>query len=80
MSTATLPPPTPVHSGVRLLTAADVAALPDRLPSGPVKYELHNGKLIVMAPPGDIHGYRQVLFGSYLFSRCRRRVAVSGVA
>lgn len=29
------------------LTAADLAALPDELPSGPVKYELDNGKLVV---------------------------------
>jgi Uma2 family endonuclease len=40
----------------RLLTAADLAALPAELPSGPVLYELDNGRLIIMAPPGDIHG------------------------
>src|SRR5439155_7048790 len=40
----------------RLLTAADLAMLPSDLPSGPVVYELDNGKLIVMPPPGDIHG------------------------
>jgi Uma2 family endonuclease len=40
----------------RLLTAADLAVLPTDLPSGPVKYELDNGKLIIMAPPGYIHG------------------------
>lgn len=39
-----------------LFTAADVAALPSNLPSGDVKYELNNGNLIVMPPPGDIHG------------------------
>jgi Uma2 family endonuclease len=38
------------------LTAADLAALPDELPSGAVKYELDDGRLIVMPPPGDIHG------------------------
>ncbi|MFO0926902.1 MAG: Uma2 family endonuclease [Gemmataceae bacterium] len=38
------------------LTAADLAALPDALPSGPVCYELHHGSLITMPPPGDIHG------------------------
>lgn len=39
----------------RLLTAADVAALPKSLPSGDVRYELDDGRLIVMPPPGDIH-------------------------
>ncbi len=43
----------------RLLTEADFAALPDHLPTGPVKYELHYGELIVMAPPGDIHAGHQ---------------------
>ncbi len=67
MSTATLPPPASVANGVRLFTVADVAAMPDHLPSGPVKYELHDGRLIAMSLPGDIHGYRQLLFASYLF-------------
>jgi len=40
----------------RLLTVADLAVLPSELPSGPVLYELDNGKLVVMPPPGDIHG------------------------
>ncbi|MGQ0635386.1 MAG: Uma2 family endonuclease [Planctomycetaceae bacterium] len=40
----------------RLLTVADLAVLPDKLPSGPVKYELDEGRLIIMAPPGDSHG------------------------
>ena len=49
-----LPPPK------RLLTAADLAALPDELPSGPVKYELDQGRLVtLMAPPGEIHGFHQ---------------------
>ena len=38
------------------LTAADLAALPGELPSGPVFYELDNGRLVVMPPPGDEHG------------------------
>jgi Uma2 family endonuclease len=46
------PPPSP---GPRPLTAADLAALPDELPSGPVKYELDDGSLIVMPAPGDVH-------------------------
>src|SRR2546425_13180076 len=53
--TALLTPPvlTPTK---RMLTAADLAVLPARLPSGPVHYELDNGSLVILAPPGDIHG------------------------
>ena len=40
----------------RLLTCSDVAALPLRLPTGDVRYELDDGELIVMPPPGDTHG------------------------
>lgn len=40
----------------RLFTAADLAAMPTDLPSGPVRYELHHGRLVSMPPPGDIHG------------------------
>src|SRR5204862_7508265 len=51
-----MPPP----SAPRLLTVADLAALPDELPSGPVKYELDDGKLVtLMAPPGEVHGSNQ---------------------
>jgi Uma2 family endonuclease len=46
-----LVPPSP-----HLLTAADLAVLPDELPSGPVKYELDYGRLVVMPLPGGIHG------------------------
>src|SRR5215207_6261900 len=59
MSTAALPAPSLVHHGIRLLTAADVAALPTHLPSGDVDYELHDGRLIVIPPPGDGHARRQ---------------------
>lgn len=38
------------------LTIADVAAMPRTLPSGDVDYELDDGRLVVMPPPGDIHG------------------------
>jgi Uma2 family endonuclease len=38
------------------LTVADLAAFPSELPSGPVLYELDNGRLIIMPPPGDTHG------------------------
>lgn len=45
-----------VEAPSRPLTVADVAALPAELPSGPVHYELDNGRLITMPPPGDFHG------------------------
>ncbi len=41
---------------VRLFTIADLAALPDELPSGPVRYELDDGRLVIMTPPGFFHG------------------------
>src|SRR5262245_47368682 len=57
---------TPSHSNIvpplltdyvpRLFTAADMAAMPEDLPSGSVRYELHYGRLITMPPPGDQHG------------------------
>jgi Uma2 family endonuclease len=43
----------------RLLTVADLAALPRSLPSGDVCYELDRGKLIILALPGDSHSRRQ---------------------
>ena len=70
MSTATLPPPapkpTPAAPRVRLLTVADLAALPTSLPSGDVRYELDDGRLIIMPPPGDIHARRQAKIITYL--------------
>ena len=61
MSTATLrrQPAFRKKSPDRLLSAADLDMFPDQLPSGPIKYELHHGRLMIMAPPGDIHGFRQ---------------------
>jgi Uma2 family endonuclease len=52
--TAVAPRP-PVEMQERLYTEADLAAMPSELPSGPVRYELDNGRLISMAPPGDEH-------------------------
>jgi Uma2 family endonuclease len=43
----------------RLLTAADLAELPAELPSGTVRYELDNGRLVVMSPPGNKHSAAQ---------------------
>ncbi len=69
MSTATLPPPsgTATPAAGLLLTAADVARLPRTLATTDVKYELHDGRLVIMAPPGDIHARRQARFAAYLF-------------
>jgi Uma2 family endonuclease len=72
MSTATLPPvaiPPPAartRTGPRLLTAADLAMFPTTLSSGDVRYELDDGRLVVMPPPGDIHGRTQYKVGRYL--------------
>ena len=61
MNTATAPLPIPRTAiAQRPLTAADVAALPRGLPSGDVRYELHDGNLIIMSPPG----YRHARIGS----------------
>lgn len=40
----------------RLFVVADLDALPTELPSGPIDYELDNGRLIFVGPPGDTHG------------------------
>jgi Uma2 family endonuclease len=48
------------------LTAADLAAMPTDLPSGPVKYELDDGRIVPMSPPGNQHGRIQAIFCSEL--------------
>ena len=53
-------PPVP---SPRLLTCADVIALPESLPTGDVRYELDNGRLVILAPPGDLHGAIQLNIG-----------------
>ena len=50
----------------RLFTAADLAAMPEQLPSGPVSFELHHGRLVPMSPPGAGHGSLQVRVGAAL--------------
>lgn len=51
----------------RPLTAADLQAFPEEVPSGPIDYELDNGRLVlIMAPPGDRHGAAQLTIGAYL--------------
>jgi Uma2 family endonuclease len=70
--TALLSPP-PTTPAKKLLTAADLAVLPSQLPSGPVKWELANGRLVVMAPPGDIHGAVQLNLGTALKTQGEQR-------
>src|SRR5262245_60339194 len=48
--------PTPWDSVLKVFTVADLAVMPSELPSGPVRYELHHGRLITLPPLGDIHG------------------------
>jgi Uma2 family endonuclease len=55
------------------LTAADVARLPRTLATTDVKYELHDGRLIVMAPPGAGHARRQARFARYLMTEGEER-------
>jgi Uma2 family endonuclease len=57
-------PVVPVAS--RLLTVADLAAMPEQLPSGTVSYELHHGRLVPMSPPGADHGSFQLRLGGAL--------------
>ena len=61
MTTTLLSPPRVriPYSSPRLFTAADLAAMPTSLPSGDVRYELDDGVLVVMPPPGDIHSEKQ---------------------
>lgn len=67
MSIATLPPVagpvafpvspvSPAAPRGRLLTVADLAVLPDMLPSGSASWELVDGVPILMSPPGYRHG------------------------
>ncbi len=50
----------------RLFTAADLAVLPSDLPSGPVRWELDEGRLVAMPLRGDIHGAIQCNIGCEL--------------
>lgn len=72
MPTLTRPRPR-LKSAERLLTAADLAALPTSLPSGDVRYELNDGRLVVMPPPGDIHGKQLGKIIRYLDTEAEER-------
>ena len=58
-----------IQPGLRLFTAADVAALPGQLPSGSVSFELHHGRLVPMSPPGAAHGNLQNRIGAAIFTQ-----------
>jgi Uma2 family endonuclease len=55
-----------IQPGQRLFTAADLAAMPEHLPSGPVSFELYHGRLVAMSPPGAAHGSLQSLIATEL--------------
>ena len=80
MSTVLLPrtgssvsTPETAAGGERLLTVADVAVLPRELPTGPVDYELRDGRLVIMAPTGDVHGSSQTRLGGELYYQGEKR-------
>jgi Uma2 family endonuclease len=50
----------------RLFTIADVDKLPRELPSGPVDYELDNGRIVTMSPTGNRHSAVQTRISSEL--------------
>jgi len=57
----------------RLFTAADLAAMPELLPSGSVSYELHHGVLVPMSPPVARHGNIQARFAYELILQGEKR-------
>lgn len=57
----------PFEPVLRLLTASDLAALPNELPSGPVDFELYQGRLIPMSPTGRRHSNLQSRLASAIF-------------
>jgi Uma2 family endonuclease len=59
--------------GPRLLTIADVASMPTQLPSGPVDYELDNGRLLLMSPTGRQHGQVQSMIAAELYIQGQQR-------
>ncbi len=57
----------------RLLTVADLAALPSELPSGTVRYELDDGRLIIMSPTSRKHGKAELRLANALFTQGEQR-------
>ncbi len=57
----------PFDANARVFTTADLEELPTDLPSGPIDYELDNGRLVlIMVPPGNIHGAAQSNIATHL--------------
>jgi Uma2 family endonuclease len=52
----------------RRFTVADLEFFPTDLPSGPIDFELDEGRLVpIMAPPGDLRGGVQVKLSAILY-------------
>jgi Uma2 family endonuclease len=67
MSTLELPSTTGAEAANgRLFTIADVQKLPTSLPSGDVDYELDNGRLVIVSPPGRKHSKAQNRISAFL--------------
>ena len=68
----------------RLFTIADLAEMPSDLPSGPVRYELHHGRLITLPPLDEVHGAVESNLACELTSQGERKgfgkVRCGGVA
>ncbi len=73
MNATLAPPAAGIASKRRLLTIADVAALPRCLPTGEVKYELDEGRLVVMSPPGGFHVRGQFRIMAHLYNQGESR-------
>lgn len=56
-----------------LLTAADLAVFPRSLPSGDVSWELRDGELLPMSPPGFRHGKVALAIGTQLLVQGEQR-------
>lgn len=69
---ALVTPRPPDEAFLRPFTAADLAEMPRDLTSGPVRYELDNGRLIAMSPPGHIHGRVEIAIASALRDACMK--------
>ncbi len=69
----TVHPRPPVEMVERLYKAADVAGMPSELPTGHVLYELDNGRLITMVPPGFEHGSVGMRIGAAFYTQGERK-------
>src|SRR5262245_15219561 len=60
-------PPTWEGITPKLFTITDLGCLPSEVPSGPVRYELHHGRLLTMTPPAMDHCKRQLRISAQLW-------------